>query len=174
MTEDQLIVGFSRPKKGTVISAAIEWVEGTDFDHTYIRVYSASLDRWLVYHASRTNLHFSNWTDIQKKNVIVEEYPIPVTPEQKVRILQHCIDVVDRPYGFLQLIGMGWVRVCQKAGWRVKNPWRDGERTQVCSELVGHVLQLIGSDIRDEQLEYEGPGFIRGKVIELVAKLKEA
>jgi hypothetical protein len=161
---DQLIVGFSRPNHTSVLASAIMWAEGTKFSHTYVRVYSASLERWLVYHASRTTLHFSNWPTIRAANVIVEEYAIDITPAQQTAILQHCIDVVDLPYAALQLAGMGLVRLCQKLGWRVSNPFRDGEKTQVCSELVGHVLQIVGADIKDCDLEVEGPRFIRDKV----------
>lgn len=101
---------------------------------------------------------------MQQKNIIVEEYAVIVTEEQKNKILQYCIDTVENPYGTLQLIGMGIARLQKVITGKGKNPFRDGERSQVCSELVGRILRIIGMDIQEEDLEIEGPKFVRDLV----------
>lgn len=166
---EHVTIGFSRPKGFSILSTIIRWVEGTKFDHTYLRIYSKSLDRWLIYHASKTSLHFSNWESIQANNVICEEYELPIFEAEKVKILQYCVDNLEKPYGVLELIGIGWVRLARALGYKIKNPFSDGLKTEVCSEVVGHVLKMIqdhddGPFITDEQLETEGPKFIRDEV----------
>lgn len=162
---ESVVMGFSTTS-ASPISWAIKKVEGTEFSHVYIRVYSKSVDRWLVYHASRSDLHFTNWPTFQKENEILEEYELICSEEQKSEVLKFCIDRMGVPYGRLQLIGMGIVRLAKL--WlkkEINNPFTDGAKTQVCSEFAGRVLKLLGMDIPEKALEVEGPKWIREQVL---------
>lgn len=163
-----LMIGFSRPKNFNPISWIIRAVGGTSYSHTYIRIYSASIDRFLVYHASKKDIHFSNWNTFQRHNEIIEEYPFPVTQEQKREILQFCVDNIETPYGRLQLMGMGLVRIVKLWFDRtISNPLKDGTKSSICNELVGRILQKLGSDIKDSDLESQDLKFIRQKTLDL-------
>lgn len=75
--------------------------------------------------------------------------------------MQECVDRVGWPYGMWQLFGMGVVRLIN--AWfdiQISNPFSDGKRTQVCSELAGHVLYKLGAPVELNKLEYEGPRYI--------------
>jgi hypothetical protein len=171
---DSIIIGFSTSKyKWNPIAAAIRLAEGAPFSHTYVKFWSPSIQRWLIYHASRTRLNFMNLEFFQKESKIVEEHEIPVTPEQKVKVIQYCVDTVWKSYGTRQLLGMAWVRLWRRLGVAAKNPFRDNQRTQVCSELVGHVLRIIGEDIDPRVLEVEGPRWIHGKVLERLQRTQK-
>lgn len=164
---EEIIFGFSTAKGFSPISWAIQKVEGTEYSHVYIRVFSKSINRWLLYHASRDNLHFTNWDAFQDENKVIEEYAIPVTEDEKSDILGFCVDRMGYKYGKIQLIGMGIVRIAKL--WfnkEIDNPFSDDEKTQVCSELAGRVLQRLGESIPDKALEVEGPKWIRERVIE--------
>ncbi len=158
-----IVIGFSTSsKKNSIISAIIRLVERTPYSHVYVKFYSPTLDRWLVYHASHTNVHFNNIETFAKENIILEEYALATSECKKNEALRMCVDRVGRPYGYLQIFGMGIVRLIK--AWfnvRLKNPFADGERTQVCSELVGHVISKLGYDINISELEFEGPRYIR-------------
>jgi hypothetical protein len=168
---EQVIIGFSRPRANTVFSWGIRTVENTPFSHTYIRYYSKRLDRWLVYHADQADCHFNNFPSFLSENRPVEEYIIPCTQEEKTAIEQMCIDKVGLKYGWWQIAGMALSRISRL--WfdvSVKNPFSDGEKTMVCSEFVGRILRILGESIRDEDLEIEGPKWIRNKTVDLYNK----
>lgn len=167
--EHYITVGFSRPKKPTVISRTIMAVEKTpDYSHTYIKTRANSLERTLVYHASEHNLHFMNFDDFGARNEVFEEFTFWITPEIKKKVLQFCIDKSGRKYGKLEFVGMGWVRLVRAwFGVRVKNPFRDGDFTMVCSELAGHVLKLLGEEFDTKILEVEGPRWVYNRCLDM-------
>ena len=157
---EEIIFGFSTPKCQNPISWAIRKLEGTEYSHVYMRTYSHSLDRWLVYHASHSSVHFSSWIEIQKENKIIREYKILVTDEQKRQILTSCIDMLDIHYGRLQLVGMMLSRLAKI--WfnlNIKNPFADGSKTEVCSELQFQVLEILGLIFPSWKMESLGPRY---------------
>lgn len=170
MTMDNIVLGFSTSSnKNSAISAAIRLVERTPYSHVYMRFYSDSIDRWLVYHASHTNIHFNNMETFREENKVLEEYEIAATAEQRREALQLCVDRVGWSYGTLQLTGMAAVRLARAwFGAAIHNPFSDGERTQVCSELAGHVLKKLGGPVDLALLEYEGPKYINSVARQMV------
>lgn len=176
---DLIVIGFSTSSnRNSLVSAAIRAVERTPYSHVYMRFWSDSIERWLVYHASHTNIHFNNIETFHEQNVVLDEYEVRATTEQRKDVLQLCVDRVGWPYGTMQLVGMGYVRLTHAwTGLKVPNPFSDGERTQVCSELAGHVLYKLGAPIDLGLLEYEGPRYIHDtveKMVELGAATKRA
>lgn len=173
---NDIIVGFSTSsRKNSWISAGIRFVERTPYSHVYIRFYSESLERWLVYHASHTDIHFNNIETFNNENKVLEEYRVLTNSQKRKEALQLCVDRVGRPYGRLQLVGMGIVRLIHS--WfdvRLKNPFSDGEKTQVCSELVGHVLNKLGFSISISDLEFEGPRYIHKYITEVMVPMGAA
>lgn len=154
-------IGFSRPTEDTLISRAIRLVERTPYSHVYVRFYSENLDRHLCFHANIDNVHFLRYSKFLKKNTVIEEFEIELNPEQKKKAMQFCIDRAAIRYGTTQLIGMGIIRLVRAwFGIKIKNPFADKERRQVCSELVGYLLSHLGYPIDTTALETEGPAFI--------------
>lgn len=146
-----LRVGFSKPKSKLAIgSFLIRVAENCDFSHAFLRWTSNSIDRDLVYQASRGMVHFVSGAKFDTLAETVRMYEIELTDQQFSEITTKCIDLAGTKYGFFQLVGMGLERLTG-----VKNPFRDGDKTLVCSELVGEVLrQLYNMDL---DLEYAGP-----------------
>lgn len=166
-----IVIGFSTASHFNLISRSIRLAEGTAFSHVYTRFYDPSIDRWMIYHASHSDLHFTNMECFLAKNKVIEEFYIDVDHETRERALQYCVDRVEIPYGRLQLVGMLIVRLAKL--WfnkSIKNPFHDGESTQVCSELVAHLLKIIGEDIDLKLVEVEGPKWINKIMHGLVDK----
>lgn len=152
-----ITVGFSTTRKWRPLSWAIKFVEKTEYSHVYLKFRSDKLAREFIYQASDDNLNFMNMQMFLKKNIVVEEYIIPVSPEEKRAIMQYCIDTIGIPYGKVQLVGMGLVRLSRI--WfnrKIANPFKDGEKTQVCLELVGRALKILGAHVDEEMLEEGG------------------
>lgn len=51
-------------------------------------------------------------------------------------------------YGTQQLVGIAWVKINRLFGVKIKNPYGDGRRSQVCSEMVGYFMEhCLGWDV---------------------------
>ena len=152
---DKIIVGFSRPAKWFVpFSWLIRLVDGTPYSHVYIRFYSDAYERWLVYQASGTRVNFIEWSRFEGQEIILDEFVIPVSTETKTDVIRFAIDNVGAPYGVLEVFGLAWVRFMMVFGKRVRNPFKDGESSFVCCELVSLILNEYDSQWR--KLDTEG------------------
>ncbi len=161
----QIIFGFSTHKNFNLISWAIRSVEKTPYSHVYIRFKADSLGRWLIYQASHDQLNFMPMDDFKSINSVVEEYAVAVSDVQKRDVVRYCVDTVSRPYGRLNLIGVGVSRLAKDwFGLDLKNPFRDGGKTQICAELAGRILNILGAGISDQDLELAGPKYINSIV----------
>lgn len=123
------------------------------FDHVYIRWHSGKLNRDVIYQASGTMVNFMG-AQFFANNLVVDEFEIPITPENKLAMIQFAMDNAGKPYGIKECFGLAWVRICALIGKKVKNPFTADGTTYVCSELAGYILQQyaglsIDSDIAD-------------------------
>jgi hypothetical protein len=162
---DFIIVGFSTHRGPNLLAGLIRRGEGTPYSHVYIRFYSKSLDRWLVYQASGLAVNFEGFTRFLEKNVLVEEYRIDVTDEEKRKIVQWCVDEAGVPYGSKWFLGMAWVRLVKL--WfdcKLRNPFPSGTSTFACSKLCGYVLKLLGKRYSDSELENADPKWINQQI----------
>jgi hypothetical protein len=156
-----VIFGFSTPKKQTIVSRLIRLVEGTPYSHAYMQFYAESLQANLIYQASYVSVHFTNMTRFCDKAEIIEYFEVPVPPEKEKELLKFCVDSVDTPYGATQLVGQAMARLYYNwFGKRIKNPLADGPKTEVCSELVGKAMIIIGLPVDASRLEFEGPKYL--------------
>lgn len=146
----KLRIGFSRPKTWMIGSALIRLFERAEFSHAYLRWSAESLQRDLVYQASHGMVHFVSGARFDEQAQTVREYEISLTDEQFNEVVKKCVDLAGVKYGLLQLAGMSLERLSG-----LRNPFRDGDKTFVCSELVGTVLNILYKI--DMDLEFAGP-----------------
>lgn len=146
---NQIIIGFSTPKKRSFLPWLIRKAMKTDFSHVYVKFYSKAIDRTLIYQASGMHVNFIGESAFLQTNKIIAEFSIDVTEEQRTQVLARSVDLVGKFYGIKQLIGMGWVYLCHSFGKRVKNPFSDGSKTYICSEIGGDALVTLGKEIED-------------------------
>ena len=137
----KIIVGFSLPNKWKPYSWLIQTLLGTKYSHVYIKIYSEKFERNLIYQASKTMVNFMGTEIFLKDNVIYEEFEIEISDEKRTQLLQFAIDNAGKPYGFKAAIGMGLVKILSFVGIKIKNPFRDGTYSYVCSEIAAHILE---------------------------------
>lgn len=115
------------------------------FSHVRWRWFSSRFQEDLVYEASGSALKFVGSLVWPKYVEIVEVYEVDVTNEEKIAIIKWCIKHAGLKYARLGLIGLLYV-ILMKAIFRmrVKNPFKDGEYTQVCVEAIIRGLILVG------------------------------
>lgn len=147
-----MTIAFSKPKsKWAIGSILIRAIEKSPFSHAIVRWHSASLDRDMVYQASHGMAHFMEGSRFDAETEIMTAYQIELTDEEFTATVQKCVDLAGVKYGLFQLWGMGLERLTG-----IRNPWRDGEQTFVCSELVGDLLSLSEGTVPLD-LELAGP-----------------
>lgn len=141
---EKIVIGFSTHKKWNLFSETIRLVDKTPYSHTYCVFHSDSLQRDLVYHAAKSFLHFLSLENFLKDNKVLYEFEVSITPEQKVALMQLCVDKAGLKYGLLAVAGVGLVKLAKLFGKDVENPFQDGGKTYYCSELVSCILDQLG------------------------------
>lgn len=169
---NEIVIGFSTAiHTNTPIAPMIRRFEGTEFSHVYIRYWSEGLQRHLILQSNIDNVNFTNEEHFFKHNKIIDEFAFHVDPSVKVAVLQKAIDRLHIPYGKLQLVGMGVAQLWKRwTGKWISNPFKDGEKSQVCSELAGHVLIEAGYWLPVDKLEVMGPKWLYERVNEWLAQ----
>lgn len=138
-----IIIGFTRPSGWfEPFSWLIRLVCWTPYSHVYIKFYSKSTDRWLIYQASGTKLNFIGQTLFDAEEVLCGEFEIPITFPTRNNTIQFCIDNVGKPYAVGQIIGFACVLFMKIFGKKIKNPFYNGN-SYFCSELVGDILEEL-------------------------------
>ena len=156
-----LTIGFSTPKEFKLFPWLIRKFEGVNYSHCFLVVNSESLGRDLVYEASIHNVTFNNYDLFKKKNHIPVKAFINIDRTKKKQLLQRCIDYLGKPYGYKTVLGMALARI-----FGIKPKWLDGEKSYICNELVGQILQeVIGLKMGD--YEKRGPRYIHDRLKEL-------
>jgi hypothetical protein len=142
----QMFIGFSRRRKFNLVSWLVRKVEGTEFSHVYVRFPSERLARNILYEASGTSVHFKAQWIFDRDNEVVEEYETLISEDTHVSVMRFCLDNAEVPYGLKSLFGFGIVKIASIFGIKIPNPFRDGRKTYVCSELVADILRDAGFD----------------------------
>lgn len=149
---DTIIIGFSRPHKWKPYAWMISKLWGTEYSHVYIRFYSKTYDRHMIYQASHLSVNFTELNNFLTVNKIVKEFPIDICPTNKTKMMQFAIDNASKPYGILSAIGLGIKQIAACLGKKIKNPFADGKNTYICCELAGVILeQFTGADLGKDE-----------------------
>lgn len=137
-------IGFSRPKKSKAFASLIMWAYGTPFSHVYVRFRSESYDRDLIYQASSVMVNFMGLEVFEEDNLIVQEFEIEIPDEKRIPLMQFMIDNAGRPYSLKQVLGLGFVRLCEMVGIKTSNPVHSQD--YVCSILADHIIDSFGTE----------------------------
>jgi len=142
--QNRIIFGFSRPKGWfQPFSWAIRFFTWSNISHAYIKFYSTKYDRWLIYQASGLAVNFIGDAMFAPKEVIVEEYEIPISELTKNKTIEYAIDKCGSSYGVLEILGLLLVILAKKVGKNIPNILYNNN-TFVCSELAADILIEIG------------------------------
>ena len=162
---DEIVIGFSTAP-GNPIAWSIRHFEKTPYSHVYSRFYNPLTDRVIFFHSNIDGVSVANEKHFFEHNVIIEEFAFKVSPEVMQKVIQKGTDRLHLQYGRVQLLGMALVRIWHSwFNFWPSNPMSDKEKTQVCSELVGHLLIEMGMDLDPKWLEIKGPRWIHENVL---------
>jgi hypothetical protein len=143
-----ITIGFSKPKKWKLFAQLIMWGYNIPYSHVYIRLYSVSYQRHLIYQASHSMVNFMGVNVFNEENITTDEFRLDISDQNLKDMMAFAIDNAGKHYGIKQAIGMGIVRVAEIFGKYIKNPFADRAHTYVCSELCAHILkEFAGTSI---------------------------
>jgi len=156
----KIYIGFSR--RNMAFSKFLKWTERRPYSHCYIRYHHPFTGQDLILHAAGFSIHTLTFENFQKHgNIVVKEYAIDVKDRNKLREAYTFIyEVSGNPYGWIQLIGMGLVKIAGFFGKKIKNPLSDDTTSMVCSEFCAHVISKIGISIDLAHAEEGGPSWV--------------
>lgn len=166
-----ITVGFSTPKGFHLIAWLIRKVEHTKFSHVYFKFWDAEAQTNVIYQASGTKVNAIGEARFDDIEIIVDEFDVACDVDQFAKLKARVIAKLGIPYGWKQLLGIGWVRFCAALGVRTRNPLADGGHTYICAEFVEEDLkdlfqidpglpldQVSPNDIYDALMKACGPG----------------
>lgn len=139
-----IIVGFSRPIKPTLFAKGIMWVDGTEYDHVYIKWTWGAINRDIIYQASKLAVNFESNLTFDSHALTIEEYSVDISDDCHKQIMQFCMDNSNKPYGIKEIFGFCWVNICKKIGQTVHNPFPSHGNSYVCSKLGAEILAMTG------------------------------
>lgn len=140
-----IIVGFSTPIKPTLFAKIIMWADKTIYDHVYIKWNWASIDRDIIYQASKLAVNFESNVTFDSHAKIIEEYEVQISDETHKAIMQFCMDNSNKPYGIKEIFGFGYIKLCKLVGKTVNNPFPTYGNSYVCSKIAADILVLAKS-----------------------------
>lgn len=140
----KLHIDLSKPSKWKPLAWLIMLCEGSKFSHASIRMEASSLDRELIYQATGSGVHFLGRRAFDENHLIVKSYTVEISDSGKVKLLQWCVDSCGKPYGKLQLLGIGLKRAAQLFGWKIKNPFASKDANYICCKLAVVALEEAG------------------------------
>ena len=113
--------------------------------HVRIKFFDKKHDLWWIYEASQSSVKFhgdNQWTPLVH---IVKSYEIYVDPEIKKELVHYMGTSTGKPYGRIQLVGLALVNFMKVFRRKIKNPFSDRDKTEVCAEAVYNILNKIPS-----------------------------
>lgn len=135
---ETVTIGFSKSRKKLPIGSwLIRAYMGTPYSHVFLKFYSETLDRELIYEAVGGGVRFIGSEQWKKHAVEVASFKVDLVKDNRVSLLQYCIDHAGENYGFLQNLGIPLTSLFNLGS----NPFQSGTN---CSEEVYKVLLLSG------------------------------
>lgn len=138
----KIVLGFSRPIKLSIFAKAIMWADNLDYDHVYVKWTWNSIERDIIYQASKLAVNFESNVTFDGHAVAVEEYELEISDECFKNIMQFCMDNSNKPYGIKEIIGFVWVKLLGFVGIKTHNPFPTHGNSFICSKIGAEVLAL--------------------------------
>lgn len=144
----KITIGFSKPLNNPLplFSWAIKSVYNIPYSHTYLKFYSDSLDRDIIYESVGPGVRFIGLKLWSKYAETIKEFDLEITNEQYIELMQFCVDNAGIKYGIKQVLGIYIAKLFRMK----KNVFKNGTDMEVCSEILGRILQQLGYEFNKD------------------------
>lgn len=162
MGEERYVIsiGFSKRKNFNLISKSISWVEGSEFSHTFVSWRCTNIDRRKVYEAVGSGSRKISNVRFKEKAEVTHIFHFEVSANDLFLIDQFTHDQAGTPYGYKHLVGIGIMRIknmfyrLSGSDKKAKNPFKDGQYSQICVESGALVMELAGKKLPGNMEDY--------------------
>ena len=140
-------MGFSQPKKETILGWIIKKVQGWDkATHSYIVFFDDRTGQEVVFHARWPVVTFDLKKDFIKDNIVFQEIPFSIENKDLDKEVWSIIyKNIGKPYSFLQLFYILFM------SWTGRPPRsKDLNREFICTEILGILLSKSGDISRKD------------------------
>lgn len=139
-----IVVGFSKPNKFMPFAWLIMKAYDTPYAHVYIKFNSDTYERTLIYQASHSMVNFMSNAVFNYGNETIAEFEITISDLESKPLIQFMIDNSGISYGILNAVGLGISQLVKLIfNKEIKNIFGDGNKTWVCDEIAGSILQTF-------------------------------
>jgi hypothetical protein len=136
----QIILHFSRSKSPLALfSKLIMFIEKRKFSHACVELVEPATRLPIIFQASHGLVNFFYRPTFLKYNLIVESYLVEVSPLEYISIWSFAVQKMGNDYGWLEIISIFTEKLLH-----IKNWAKDGEKTNICSELAARALKIAG------------------------------
>ena len=137
-----MTIGLSTSHIWNPLSALIRWWFNVEYSHVYLK-WETPWGFNEILEASKDSLHMIEESKWSLKNKVIKEYTFEVTQHQFNRVMREIRRDTGTRYGRTQLVGMIIMEV-----FRLRdNPFADGGRSLVCSDVALRFLRILGFNI---------------------------
>ena len=138
-----IYVGFSRPNSFKIFATLIMLFLRIPFSHVYMRFFDEYTGKWIIFEASRGEVHLIEESNWRKYNTTVREQSFELDEKHRREVIRFVIDHLQKPYSFTNILG---IVLHQTIGvkWLL-----DGSKAFICSELIALAL--------DNKIQFKKP-----------------
>lgn len=137
-----LSIGFSTPKDFKLFAWLIKKVLKAPYSHVYISFFSSYYNRKIIYQASGVAVNLIGEPRFNDIEIIIAEFPLPVSEDLQKELVQSAIDTTGIPYGIRHVVGLVIYMIARKIGYKISVPFKN-DSTLVCSQLAAKVLKEV-------------------------------
>jgi hypothetical protein len=148
-------IQFTRPANCWFkwFSWVVRLIEWTPYSHVRLK-WSASWGDPVVYEASGSDVKFLGKLGLDQRPIkVLAEFNFDLTDQQYRKLLHICMANAGVNYGVKQILGIGIARLFRLS----RNPFSQGRKSQVCSEVVGRFLEEVLEHDTQLDLDLAGP-----------------
>ena len=140
-------MGFSKPKKGTILTWLIQKVQGWNkATHSYVVFFDPKVGQEVVFHARWPAVTFDTKEEFLKKNEIFEEIPFDIEDKDLDKEIWNIVyNHIGKPYSVLQLFYILFLH------WTGRPPRSNKLNKEfICTEILGILLSKGGKLMRKD------------------------
>jgi hypothetical protein len=136
----QFLVLFSRSKSHfALFSKAIMLLEKRKFSHAAVELAEPVTRAPLIFQASHSLVNFFYKPTFLQHNEVAEAWLIETAPIEYLSIWSYAVHKMGSDYGWLEIASIFASKL-----FRIKSWFKDGDKTNICSELAARVLRRAG------------------------------
>ena len=135
-----ILIHFSKAKSPLAFFSKLTMlVEKRPYSHVAVELVDPATQTPLVFQASKNIVNFFYKKTFLEHNKVIESYMVEVTPLEYIAIWRYALLKMGSDYGWMEILS-----ILTKKLFNIKSWFKNGDRTNICSELAARVCRIAG------------------------------